>query len=170
MGAKTGLYALQNTTIGRKDEAGPRGKGWNDTGKGYTADTTGPHAVAFPLDSQATNHDGKTKDYGKNIGRGNGLGVGQDGDPTPTLACRGIHAVGNKPTDREMVVRRLTPLECERLQGFPDGHTEIGIDEDGNEIAVLDGQRYKQMGNAVTVNVIEWIGRRLAPFTREENE
>jgi len=49
------------------------------------------------------------------------------------------------------VVRRLTPTECERLQGFPDGWTEDQA----------DSHRYKQMGNAVTVNVIEWIGSRL---------
>ena len=48
-------------------------------------------------------------------------------------------------------IRRLTPTECERLQGFPDGWTE----------GVSDTQRYKQMGNAVTVNVIEAIVRRL---------
>lgn len=50
-----------------------------------------------------------------------------------------------------MRVRRLTPVECERLQGFPDGWTEDQSDT----------QRYKQMGNAVTVNVISWIGARL---------
>jgi len=49
------------------------------------------------------------------------------------------------------VVRRLTPTECERLQGFPDGWTEDQA----------DSHRYKQMGNAVTVNVISWIGSRL---------
>lgn len=47
-------------------------------------------------------------------------------------------------------VRRLTPLECERLQGFPDGWTE----------GVADTQRYRQLGNAVTVPVAEWIMRR----------
>lgn len=46
-------------------------------------------------------------------------------------------------------VRRLTPMECERLQGFPDGWTETQS----------DSQRYRQMGNAVTVNVIQSIGR-----------
>lgn len=49
------------------------------------------------------------------------------------------------------VVRRLTPVECERLQGFPDDWT---ADQ-------ADSNRYKQMGNAVTVNVISWIGARL---------
>ncbi len=45
-------------------------------------------------------------------------------------------------------IRRLTPVECERLQGFPDGWTE----------GVSDTQRYKCLGNAVTVNVIEYLG------------
>ena len=62
---------------------------------------------------------------------------------------------GNVPAiqeqDKPAVVRRLTPTECERLQGFPDGWTEDQA----------DSHRYKQMGNAVTVNVIEWIGARL---------
>lgn len=46
-------------------------------------------------------------------------------------------------------IRKLTPKECERLQGFPDGWTE----------GVSDTQRYKQMGNAVTVPVVEYIAR-----------
>ena len=54
-------------------------------------------------------------------------------------------------------IRRLTPIECERLQGFPDNWTEY--DEDGKKIS--DAQRYKCLGNAVTVNVIEAIMRRL---------
>ena len=48
-------------------------------------------------------------------------------------------------------VRRLTPMECERLQGFPDNWTA----------SQSDSQRYRQMGNAVTVNVIESIGQQL---------
>ena len=51
------------------------------------------------------------------------------------------------------IPRRLTPTECERLQGFPDGWT--GID------GMADSPRYSMMGNAVTVNVAEWIARRL---------
>lgn len=49
-------------------------------------------------------------------------------------------------------VRRLTPVECERLQGFPDGWTE------GQSIT----NRYKQMGNAITVNVAEWVFGRIS--------
>lgn len=55
----------------------------------------------------------------------------------------------------QSVVRKLTPLECERLQGFPDGWTAVE--------GAKDGVRYKQLGNAVTVNVAAWIaGRMLA--------
>lgn len=52
-----------------------------------------------------------------------------------------------------LTVRRLTPLECERLQGFPDGHTAI----EGNS----DTQRYRQLGNAVAVPVATWIMERI---------
>jgi site-specific DNA-cytosine methylase len=53
--------------------------------------------------------------------------------------------------ENQMTVRRLTPTECERLQGFPDGWT------DGQ----ADSHRYKQMGNAVAVPVVEWIINRI---------
>ena len=65
---------------------------------------------------------------------------------TPTLGGSRPHAVS---TDTE--VRRLTPLECERLQGAPDGWTE----------GQADSPRYKQLGNSVAVPVFEWVGRRI---------
>ena len=52
-------------------------------------------------------------------------------------------------------VRRLTPTECEKLQGFPPGWTEV------SDKPQADSPRYKQLGNAVCVNVIEWIGKRI---------
>jgi DNA (cytosine-5)-methyltransferase 1 len=58
-------------------------------------------------------------------------------------------------------IRRLTPVECERLQGFPDGWTARGLDASGKEVTVSDTQRYKMLGNAVTVNVIEFLGKRV---------
>ena len=75
-----------------------------------------------------------------------GKGYANDGEPMFTLDQTSPHAIANDQT-----VRRLTPTECERLQGFPDGWTDTQS----------DSQRYKQMGNAVTVNVIEWIGKQL---------
>jgi len=55
-------------------------------------------------------------------------------------------------------VRRLTPVECERLQGFPDDWTKLGLACDGRIVNISDMQRYKLLGNAVTVSVIEFLG------------
>lgn len=60
-----------------------------------------------------------------------------------------------------MLVRRLTPLECERLQGFPDGHTLIAWKGKPAE-ECPDGPRYKAIGNSMAVPVMRWIGRRIA--------
>ncbi len=57
-----------------------------------------------------------------------------------------------------MQVRRLTPLECERLQGFPDGYTDVPYK--GKHAA--DGPRYKALGNSMAVNCMRWIGERIA--------
>jgi DNA (cytosine-5)-methyltransferase 1 len=68
-------------------------------------------------------------------------------------------------------VRRLTPVECERLQGFPDGWTclcqplEAYVwhpEEAALDCTCPDGPRYRALGNAVTVNVVAWLGQRLA--------
>lgn len=75
------------------------------------------------------------------------------GEVGHTLSCEGVpHILPG--------VRRLTPVECERLQGFPDNWTALGS-YGGTVKPLADGPRYKCLGNAVTVNVAEWIGRRL---------
>lgn len=62
----------------------------------------------------------------------------------------------NTPMVSTEKVRRLTPVECERLQGFPDNWT------DGQ----ADSHRYKQIGNAVAVPVVDWIVKRLVDYDR----
>lgn len=59
---------------------------------------------------------------------------------------------------RSMQVRRLTPRECERLQGFPDDYTLIPFTH-GKPAA--DGPRYKALGNSMAVPVMRWIGERI---------
>ena len=100
----------------------------------------------------------------------------ENGEPAFTLTGQDIHGImiantldrdgylrsGARPRDGNgkphllpigyRRIRRLTPLECERLQGFPDGWTE----------GVSDTQRYKLLGNAVTTNVIDFLGKRLS--------
>lgn len=56
-----------------------------------------------------------------------------------------------------MAVRRLTPVECERLQGFPDSYTDI----QPKGKATPDGPRYKALGNSMAVPVMAWIGKRI---------
>ncbi len=65
-------------------------------------------------------------------------------------------------------IRRLTPVECCRLQGFPDDWNGWGIDDKGNKVKMSDTQRYKQMGNAVTTNVIAAIGSQFLNKGKEE--
>jgi site-specific DNA-cytosine methylase len=79
-----------------------------------------------------------------------GKGYGNEDDPMFTLDTTSPHAVATAAT-----VRRLTPTECERLQGFPDNWTE----------GQADSHRYKQLGNAVAVPVVEWIIKRFIQAT-----
>lgn len=82
----------------------------------------------------------------------NGMGIGDDSDPMFTLECRQPHGVGIG-----CAVRRLTPRECERLQGFPDDYTLIPYR--GRPMA--DGPRYRLLGNSMAVPVVHWIGERI---------
>lgn len=90
--------------------------------------------------------------------RQNGRRFKEDGEESFTLTSQDKHgiAIGNPPKYR---IRKLTPLECWRLQGFTDeAHEAV------KQAGISDSQRYKQAGNAVTVNVIEAIGERLIPL------
>ena len=139
--APIAAYSLQHAQIGRKDTAGPQGKGWQEE-------------VGFTLDSRAD--------------------ADADAD-----------AVAVAPN---MAVRRLTPVECERLQGFPDNHTLIPTEKrkqiTAEEYAYLryhfpnmtaeeayrkaaDGPRYKAIGNSMAVPVMRWIGARIMKAIEE---
>ena len=103
--------------------------------------------VAYPID------DGREVEKHQN-----GTGIGEANAPAYTLDTRQHASVATSQT-----VRRLTPMECERLQGFPDEWTKF--DAEGKE--VTDGHRYKQMGNAVAVPVVSWIVNRLMGATND---
>lgn len=70
---------------------------------------------------------------------------------------------------QNMVVRRLTPLECERLQGFPDGWTDIGdyTDSTGKKRKTSDSARYKALGNSIALPFWDWMLRRMARYLPE---
>lgn len=82
-----------------------------------------------------------------------------DGKITGCLSTGGGKPGQGRPTVvYGMQVRRLTPVECERLQGFPDGYTLVPV---GKKMSA-DGPRYKALGNSMAVPCMAWIGRRIA--------
>lgn len=69
----------------------------------------------------------------------------------------------------QWIVRRLTPVECERLQGFPDGWTDIGewFDENGKKHKPADSPRYKALGNSIALPQWYWICQKMKPYIGE---
>ena len=86
----------------------------------------------------------------------NGRLIKEDGEDMFTLTQQDQHEVKINQTS----IRRLTPVECMRLQGFPDTHNEFGL-LDGKKVSISDTQRYKQAGNAVTVDVVAAVARKI---------
>lgn len=88
-----------------------------------------------------------------------GIGYAEEQSPTLTSASSGTNLA--PAVMHGVAVRRLTPNECERLQGFPDNHTMISWR--GKDAAECpDGPRYKAIGNSMAVPVMRWIGERIA--------
>ena len=226
-GGKTGqgvpmiAWALQHAQIGRKDEAGPQGKGWQEEvaftqGSRSCADAV---AVAYGIRTANTSSNGwgiqeectHTLDCAQGVAVAQPVvhaiqagalrvnpasgpdGIGVQADHAYTLEARAeVQAVavavalrgreggataelgdevqnclrassggGDKPhVLTAMQVRRLTPVECEKLQGFEPGYTAIpwrGKPAD----QCPDGPRYKALGNSMAVPVMRWVGQRI---------
>lgn len=110
---------------------------------------------------------------------GEGVGVAFHTSQDPIHSEEHLPALGSNATigyQQNLTVRRLTPIECERLQGFPDNWTseKMELILEGNEwkatgkvVKQADGPRYRQQGNAVTVNVAEWIGKQIGKVLNE---
>jgi DNA (cytosine-5)-methyltransferase 1 len=93
----------------------------------------------------------------------NGGGMGRQDYETETLVTHTLKGGASGGSSRSYVaehwaVRRLTPLECERLQGFPDGYTDVPY---RGKNWTPDGPRYKALGNSMAVNCMRWLGRRI---------
>jgi DNA (cytosine-5)-methyltransferase 1 len=89
-------------------------------------------------------------------------------DVAPTVAAKFGTGGGNVPLVGAMAVRRLTPVECERLQGFPDNWSRISWKGKPEE-ECPDGPRYKACGNSMAVPVMRWIGERIAAYELSQN-
>lgn len=95
----------------------------------------------------------------------NGFGIGNEGDPSYTLDQTGAQSVAAEQGEEStMQVRRLTPVECERLMGWADNHTLPRADGKQN----ADTTRYKMCGNGVASPVAQWIGQHLMAIMNDE--
>lgn len=91
--------------------------------------------------------------------RQNGRRIKEHDEPSFTITAQDRHGVVIE-SETNTKIRRLTPLECERLQGFPDNFTKYY--EDGS--LVSDSERYERCGRTITIPVVEAIGRKLHEF------
>ena len=137
---------IQGSMIGRSDGNGPQGSGLNDE-LSFTLNTADRHAVCFQ--------------HGQNVVcmTDTQAHSSADGETCGTLSA---HSLKDPPVVcDDYIVRRLTPRECERLQGFPDDWTRIPYRGKPAE-ECPDGPRYKALGNSMAVPVMRWIGERIA--------
>jgi site-specific DNA-cytosine methylase len=89
---------------------------------------------------------------------------GTEDEVNGALQSNSAHSLnGNNVVRTRYIVRRLTPLECERLQGYPDGWTDIGeyIDSNGKKRQTSDAARYKALGNSIALPPWKWVLKRL---------
>lgn len=100
--------------------------------------------------------------------------AGDRDNPSVSVSDKAYCLPANPMSDRgqgvyaNTVVRRLTPIECERLQGFPDNYTNIPW---AKKPTAPDSRRYKALGNSMAVPVMRWIGKRIEaaePIERDE--
>lgn len=93
------------------------------------------------------------------------------GDKTATLTCKNDGSSSGPLVAEKTIrwiVRRLTPVECERLQGYPDGWTDIGewVDTKGKKHKPADSPRYKALGNSIALPQWFWIVQKMKPYLR----
>lgn len=91
------------------------------------------------------------------------------GNKTATLTCKNNGASSGPLVAEKIIrwiIRRLTPVECERLQGYPDGWTDIGewVDSKGKKHKYADGPRYKALGNSIALPQWLWIAQKMKPY------
>jgi DNA (cytosine-5)-methyltransferase 1 len=134
-GQRQPCVALAENIIGRQPKNGGNGDGFTENGPMYTLNATGVHGIAQFVDVYNQAIDGQVS-------------------ATMTNACGGTNTSDPKIM-QNMAVRKLTTIECERLQGFPDNYTNIKEN-------CSDGPRYKALGNSMAVPVMKWIGERIA--------
>ena len=150
-------YGLQGSIIGRKDTNGPNGGGVSQD-VSFTLNTIDHHAVCT-----ARTH---PKIAGTLCASGAGLSrpAGQENELDFCVARLETGREMNS-SDMELCVRRLTPIEAERLQGYPDGWTEYGADQ----VQLSDTKRYQMLGNSIAVPCVAYIMQGICDIMNKKN-
>ena len=168
------VWCLQGNGIDRADTAGCNGRGWREN-VSYTLNTIDRPAACYDM----THANDVIRDCGHICPTLQGR-MGTGGNQVPICIGNGqadqlrmSDKVGalNCMHDQQCVmlhniVRRLTPLECERLQGYPDGWTDIGdwTDSKGKLHKAADAPRYKALGNSIALPFWLWMLRRMSGY------
>ena len=155
-------FALQGSMIGRELKNGPQGSGVNDE-VSFTLNTTDRHAVAY-----AMGHDERPASFTPN--KADPLTATDYKQPpvvsyqktVGALCARDYKGVGNQFVSEDKcviqkAVRKLTPTECERLQGLPDGYTDIEF----KGKPAPDSKRYKALGNGMAKPCSDFVIRQI---------
>ena len=140
--------------------------GVDENGTAFSCIDKGPGAVAYGFDQGATRDVGKLflKEQSKTITNGTCPGH-HNGVCIASVQSNMAHSLnGNNVIRVKYIVRRLTPLECERLQGYPDGWTDIGewTDYKGKVHKTSDAARYKALGNSIAIPPWKWVMKRIS--------
>ena len=128
---------------------------------GKTVTAGGPGAETVVVEPIAL--DGDKMKPGERSG-GSGMGISEEG-VMYTQTAGDVHGVAYTPSGKP-TVRKLLPLECERLMGFPDNHTRIPWNGKSEE-ECPDAPRYKSCGNSMAVNCMMWLGERIQKVEKE---
>jgi DNA (cytosine-5)-methyltransferase 1 len=165
-------YAIAENIIGRQAHNGGNGNGYSEEVM-YTLNATGVHGIAYGFEPGITKREGNPSRFSKELSPTLRADMGDNqvavahgvavdtyngtiqGDVTATMTADMAGPTHSGPkVMQQMRVRRLTPMECERLQGFPDGYTHTPTSSDTT--------RYKALGNSMAVPVMRWIGKRIS--------
>lgn len=178
-GWQVGIVAKTIALEGNGQRPSHHGDGYAVSDKSYSLNTTEVHGVAYAEDVYTTSHGCFHTNPSKNVANTLEASDYKDAPTVVAVDCRNCteddtngalqsnmaHSLnGNNVVRVRYIVRRLTPLECERLQGFPDGWTDIGewVDSKGKVRQTSDAARYKALGNSIALPSWKWIIRRIS--------
>lgn len=177
-------FCISGNTVDR--ETNQNGTGVRENGS-FTVNTVDRHAVAYSIirpvvfDARGNgdrkivptitgDHENRITDYTAIVIHQNASGEVRMSEIAHTLSTNANASGRNTPILAEKtvrwIVRRLTPVECERLQGFPSGWTDIGdwTDSKGKKHKYADSPRYKALGNSIALPQWFWIAQKMKPY------